>query len=194
MNSCNHVILLLRDQVTSLDLEVLFVLTLGLFDVVAEGLLLDAGSDHFLLVLSQLFVGDRRLGRLRCTILVVRFIIATCLRVVLLEVLGIPERSCSVQIGLQGSLHVRQLSLHTRVPVILDRVVCATLEHLGDFGPLVVHNSVHQEQDPLLLLVPVDLLDAGVEVVVPALTALFSNATIQVLGDECPLLRSIGHH
>ena len=53
---------------------------------------------------------------------------------------------------------------------------------------------MHQEQDPLLLLVPVDLLDAGVEMVVPALTALLSNATIQVLGDECPLLRSIGHH
>jgi len=37
---------------------------------------------------------------------------------------------------------------------------------------------VHEEQDPLFLLVPVDLFDARVEVVVPALAALLSNTAV----------------
>jgi hypothetical protein len=78
--------------------------------------------------------------------------------------------------------------------VVLDGVVCASFEHLGDLCPLVVHDAVHQEQDPLLLFVPVDLLDARVEMVVPALTALLAHSTVEVLRDECPLLRPIGHN
>ena len=78
--------------------------------------------------------------------------------------------------------------------MILDRVVCASLEHLSDFCPLVVDDAVHQEQDPLFLLVPVDFLDAGVEVIVPALAALLAYSAIQVLRDEGPLLWPVGHH
>ena len=78
--------------------------------------------------------------------------------------------------------------------MILDRVVGASLEHLSDLGPLVVDDAVHQEQDPLFLLVPVDLLDARVEVVVPALAALLAHSAVQVLRDEGPLLRPVGHH
>ena len=78
--------------------------------------------------------------------------------------------------------------------MILDRVVGASLEHLSDLGPLVVDDAVHQEQDPLFLLVPVDLLDARVEVVVPALAALLAHSAVQMLRDEGPLLRPVGHH
>ena len=62
--------------------------------------------------------------------------------------------------------------------MVLDGVVGATLEHLGDLGPLVVDDAVHEEEDPLLLLAPVDLLDAWVEMVVPPFTALFSDSAI----------------
>ena len=65
--------------------------------------------------------------------------------------------------------------------MILDRVVRAAFEHFGDFGPLIVHYAVHQEQYPLFLLVPVAFLDAGVEVVVPSLAALLADAAVQVL-------------
>ena len=78
--------------------------------------------------------------------------------------------------------------------MVLNRVVCAPFEHLGDLGPLVVHDTVHQKQDPLFLLVPVDFLDAGVEVIVPALAALLAYSAIQVLRDEGPLLWPVGHH
>ena len=78
--------------------------------------------------------------------------------------------------------------------MVLNRVVCAPFEHLGDLGPLVVHDTVHQKQDPLFLLVPVDFLDAGVEVIVPALAALLAYSAIQVLRDQRPLLGAICHH
>ena len=52
----HHIILLLRDQIAGLHLEVLLVLPLGLLDVVAEGLLFDAGADHLLFILSELLV------------------------------------------------------------------------------------------------------------------------------------------
>ena len=36
LDSCNHVIFLLGDQVTGLDLEVFFILALGLIDVISQ--------------------------------------------------------------------------------------------------------------------------------------------------------------
>ena len=101
--------------------------------------------------------------------------------VALVELLSVPERCGTVKVRLEGTLHVRKLALHTGIPVVLDRVVGAALKHLCDLGPLVVDDAVHQEQDPLFLFVPVDLLDAGVEVVVPALAALLAHAAVQVL-------------
>ena len=65
--------------------------------------------------------------------------------------------------------------------MVLDRVVGAAFEDLGDLCPLVADDAVHQEEDPLLLFVPVDLLYAGVEMVVPALATLFAHATIEML-------------
>lgn len=76
--------------------------------------------------------------------------------------------------------------------MILDGVVGAAFEDLGDLGPLVAHNAMHEEEDPFLLFVPVDLLDARVEVVVPALATLLAYATVQVLRNEGPLLRAVG--
>ena len=76
--------------------------------------------------------------------------------------------------------------------MVLDCVVGATLEHLGNLGPFVIDDAVHEEEDPLLFLAPIDLLDARIQMIVPSLTALLADATIQVLGYECPLLRPVG--
>ena len=75
--------------------------------------------------------------------------------------------------------------------MVLDSVVSATLQHLGDFSPLVVDDPVHEEQNPLFLLAPGDLLYHGVEVVVPALSALLSDAVWEVLSNQGPFLGSI---
>ena len=67
--------------------------------------------------------------------------------------------------------------------MVFDRVVGATLENLGDFGPLVVNDSVHEEKNPLFFFIPVNFLNSGVEVIVPALSALLANAAVQMLGN-----------
>ena len=77
--------------------------------------------------------------------------------------------------------------------MVLDGVVGATLEDLGDLGPLVAHDAVHEEQNPLFLFAPVDLLDAWIQMVVPAFATLLSYSTIEMLRDKCPLLRPIRH-
>lgn len=72
--------------------------------------------------------------------------------------------------------------------MILYRVVSPAFEHLGDFSPFVLDLPVHQEQDPLLLLAPPTLFDFGVQVVVPSLAALLTDALRHLLRDQSPLL------
>lgn len=187
LNCSDHVFFFLGDEVTGLHLEVLLVLTLALFDVVAQGLLLDAGTDHFLLILSELLVRDGWLRLLAVVVLISAIVTVE----VFLEVLGVAERRCPVEVGLEGALHIGQLALHGRVPVVLDRVVGATFENLGNLCPLVVDDAVHEEKNPLFLFIPVNFLNSRVEVVVPTLSALLAHAAIQVLGNQGPLLGSI---
>ena len=56
LHSGHHVVRFLRDQITGFHLEVLLVLALGLFDVVAQRLLLDASTNHSFLVIGELLV------------------------------------------------------------------------------------------------------------------------------------------
>ena len=78
--------------------------------------------------------------------------------------------------------------------MVLDGVVGATFEDLGDLSPLVADNAVHQKENPLLLFVPVNFLDSRVQMVVPALATLLSHAAVQMLRNQRPFLRSIGDH
>ena len=78
--------------------------------------------------------------------------------------------------------------------MVLDGVVGASGQHLGHFGPLVAVGGVREEQDPLLVRHPLDLEDAGVEVVVPAFAALLAQPPLHELGDEGPPLRPVLLH
>lgn len=64
-------------------------------------------------------------------------------------------------------------------------------QHLGNLGPAVAQHLVGLPDDAVLLLGPAGLLHLGIEVVVPALTALLPQPALQVLGNQCPLLRAI---
>ena len=75
--------------------------------------------------------------------------------------------------------------------MVLDGVVRAAFEHLGDLRPLIIDDAVHEEQNPLLFFVPVNFLDSGVQVIVPSLATLLADAAIEVLTDQSPFLRSI---
>ena len=67
--------------------------------------------------------------------------------------------------------------------MILNRIISAAFDNLGDIGPFVVYDAVHEIQDPFLLLVPVDFLNARVQMVVPTFAALLSHSTVEMLGD-----------
>ena len=60
--------------------------------------------------------------------------------------------------------------------MILDGIICPTDEMFGHIGPPVTHDPMREEQRPLLVIMPVRFLDAGVEVVVPPLSTLLSDS------------------
>lgn len=72
--------------------------------------------------------------------------------------------------------------------MILNGVVSAAFKHLSNLGPLVAVVAVHQVEDPLLLATPPDFLDLGIQMIVPPLTTLLSNAPWEVLRNQSPLL------
>lgn len=75
--------------------------------------------------------------------------------------------------------------------MVLNGVVGSADEHLGHLGPLVAVGGVGQEEDPLLMVHPLLLADAGVQVVVPALPALLAQPALDRLGDEGPSLGAV---
>ena len=89
------------------------------------------------------------------------------------------------------ALHVEDLLLHARVPVVLDGVVGAALQVLGNDGPLVFVHAILNVEDELLLETPIVLFDPWIQMVVPALTALLADTAWQVVGNVGPLLCSI---
>lgn len=78
--------------------------------------------------------------------------------------------------------------------MVLDRVVGSSVEVFSNVGPPIFELAVLQEQDPLLLVAPIDLLYAGVQVVVPTLAALFALAARQLAGDSRPAHRPMLKH
>lgn len=63
MNRGYHVVLFFSDQITRFELEVFLVLSLGFLNVVAQGLLLYACPNVFLVFFRELIVADRWLLR-----------------------------------------------------------------------------------------------------------------------------------
>ena len=60
--------------------------------------------------------------------------------------------------------------------MILDCVIGATFENFSNLSPFIVDDSMHKEQYPFFLLAPGNFFDHRIQVVVPAFTALLSNA------------------
>ena len=89
------------------------------------------------------------------------------------------------------ALHVEDLLLHARVPVVLDGVVRAALQVLSNDGPLVFVHAILNVENELFLETPIVLFDPWIQMVVPALTALLADTAWQVVGDVGPLLCSI---
>lgn len=64
-------------------------------------------------------------------------------------------------------------------------------QQLGNLSPAVSEQAVSLVDDEVLLGGPRRLLHVGIEVVVPALSALLPQSTFQMLGNHSPLLVAV---
>jgi hypothetical protein len=62
--------------------------------------------------------------------------------------------------------------LHRAIPMVLDRIICATDKNLCHQRPLIFNPSLKHEQNPFLHPIPVSLLDYGIKMVVPSFSQL----------------------
>ena len=79
------------------------------------------------------------------------------------------------------------LAAQGRVPVVLDGILCAPVDDLGNVCPAVAHALVLGDELGLLALAPGVPLDVGPQLVVPALATLLADAPREVLGDDGPV-------
>ena len=75
--------------------------------------------------------------------------------------------------------------------MVFNRVVGPSWEVFGDFSPFVADGFVIKEEKPFFILVPGGFLDHWVEVVVPTLTTLLADATVEMVRDEGPFLGTV---
>ena len=83
------------------------------------------------------------------------------------------------------------LALHAGIPVVLDGIVGTSRKELGNLGPLVAETLVMGDDETVLLLTPGHLADGRVEMVVPTLAALLSDAAGEFGSDLTPTLGSM---
>ena len=80
---------------------------------------------------------------------------------------------------------------HRTVPAVLDGVVRAPRQGLGDVGPARAAPRVAPQDDLVLGGRPGQLADVGVQLVVPPLPALLARAARQVRREDGPLARAV---
>mmetsp|Transcript_29657 Transcript_29657/g.94377 ORF Transcript_29657/g.94377 Transcript_29657/m.94377 type:complete len:282 (-) Transcript_29657:158-1003(-) len=83
------------------------------------------------------------------------------------------------QVGLLAgqAVQLAQLPPEGRIPPVLDLVVGAAFNRLGDVGPSVAHRAVRLDELQVLFLGPLALVDHRVQMVMPSLAALLAGAT-----------------
>ena len=106
----------------------------------------------------------------------------------LAEVRFIESLAAKLKATVQHRLELVFLEAKCRVPIVLDGVVAASQEHIGDLGPSVLHGLVQDVENPLFLLCPLGLLEQRIELVVPAFTALLAGSVLHLLGHDLPLM------
>jgi hypothetical protein len=71
-------------------------------------------------------------------------------------------------------------SLHRRVPVVLDGIVCPARQQCSDLGPLLSVRAMRINDDRVLVRRPALLADVRIQMVVPPLTTLLSDAAGEI--------------
>jgi len=74
---------------------------------------------------------------------------------------------------------------------ILALIVWTTHKNLGDFSPFVAHFCLRIHENALFLLCPRSLFDGGIQLIEISLTALFSNSSVEIIGNKAPILATV---
>ena len=90
---------------------------------------------------------------------------------------GLVTAHDSLEVVLEILVKLSLLVEQSGVPVVLDGVVGAAQQDVGDLGPPILNRLVKDEENPLLLDAPTLLLQQGIQLVVPSLAALLAGAT-----------------
>lgn len=77
------------------------------------------------------------------------------------------------------------------VPVVLDRVVASPDQEVLELCPLVLFSFLQEEENPVFLDGPVYLLEEGVQLIVPALSALLPGSPGHLWSNVVPLERAL---
>ena len=87
----------------------------------------------------------------------------------------------SIDVVLGGNIAF-DLALHGGIPMVLNGIIRPTGQQLGDLSPLVAKSLVVGNNKTILLLAPRLLTNGRIEVVVPTLPALLTDASCFVRG------------
>ena len=153
-------------ELLNLVLEVLQVLASSLFNVLVEKSLLDV---------ALIWSGLQVLKSLLIVLLV--GILSKLIKIVV---------KCHLELG--------DPMVQSRVPVVFNGVVRATIQVVDKLSPFVGRPSLEDEEDPLLSIAPPESLQGWVQLIVPSLTALLTSSVIQLLCNTVPLLWSMDLH
>jgi hypothetical protein len=72
--------------------------------------------------------------------------------------------------------------------MVLNGVISASLQGFSDISPFIAYSSVVKVEDPFFFGAPLNLLDHGVQMIVPSFPALLSDSSWQVFSNLSPFL------
>ncbi len=78
--------------------------------------------------------------------------------------------------------------------MIFDVIISSTVQKLGNLRPLVAVLQVKLEDFVVFILAPAVFLYVWIQVVMPSLSALFTDSTFQVVSDLTPILSAVKPH
>ena len=73
-------------------------------------------------------------------------------------------------------------------------IISSTVQKLGNLRPLVAVLQVKLEDFVVFILAPAVFLYVWIQVVMPSLSALFTDSTFQVVSDLTPILSAVKPH
>ena len=103
-----------------------------------------------------------------------------------LSILRTVGTKAEVHVVVKFGPHLDLLMPESAIPVVLDRIIGAPEEHIGELSPAILGIHLQDEEDPVFFNAPLILHDEWVQMVIPSLAALLTSATRDLRCDLIP--------